>query len=58
MERGKRRKRRENREEKGEKTGGKREKSEEPRATWTSYQYLTVILTSFDHFNGMSYDMS
>ena len=29
-----------------------------PRATWTSCQYLIVILISFDHFKDLSYSMS
>ena len=40
----------------------KREKGEEgrewvSRVTWTPRQYLTVILTLFDHFNGLSHGM-
>ena len=39
---------RENREKRGEWVS---------RVTWTPRQHLTVILTSFDHFNDLSHDM-
>ena len=44
---------------KSEVRGERREGREERvlRATWTSYQYLTIILTLFDYFNRLSYDM-